>query len=81
MSVDEEGMARAIRAVFNDCQDGSVAMSKSVNKFSKILNKVAADMGGSEEHERKALDIFFEKFIRYLQLPLVWKGKSPFVDR
>ena len=39
-SVDVEGMGRAIRCVFDDCQDGSVAMSKSVNKFCKILNKV-----------------------------------------
>ena len=40
-SVDVEGMGRAIRSVFDDCQDGSVAMSKSVNKFCKILNKVS----------------------------------------
>ena len=40
-SVDVEGMGRAIRCVFDDCQDGSVAMSKSVNKFCKILNKVS----------------------------------------
>ena len=41
-SVDVEGMGRAIRSVFDECQDGSVAMSKSINKFCKILNKVSA---------------------------------------
>ena len=34
-----------------------------------------------EGHEKEALDVFFAKFIRYLQLPLVWKGKSPYVER
>jgi hypothetical protein len=54
-------------------------MSKSVAKFAKILDKVVKDCGGNDGG--KGLDVFFEKFIFYLRLPLAWKEKSPYVDK
>ncbi len=77
--VDVKGMSGAIQDVFSKCQDADVPMSKSVSKFNKILNKVVRDCGGEEDG--RGLDIFFDKFVFFLQLPLASKTRTPFVDR
>lgn len=64
-------LSKAIRQVFQACQDDSVSCGKSVSRFRKIYGQCET------EKEKKS---FFKKFIFYLQLPLTAKERSHYVD-
>ena len=64
-------LSKAIRQVFQSCQDDSVSCGKSVSRFRKIYSQCETDK------EKKS---FFKKFIFYLQLPLTAKERSHYVD-
>lgn len=59
--------SRLICQIFQRSQDGE--LGKCVRKLRKAYDE-----------ERTDKDKFFEKFVFFLQLPLTWEEKTPFVD-
>ncbi len=75
--VKPDGLALAVRGVFSATQEDDVPIAKAVSQFRKIWDRCSVDPDEAPERRRR----FFDAFIRYLRLPLIFQPRNEYVDR